>query len=99
MFRLPSRRKRDRRRPVDHSTRGSAEATAGTTVNRALAILALVGAAAVVAGNLIQHHHDWGYALVLFGGMLMGFCLGFYLAARTVREALRASQLERRKRS
>lgn len=55
-------------------------------MNRALAILALVGAAAVIAGNRIHHHHDWGYALVLFGGMLMGFCLGFYLAARTVRE-------------
>lgn len=56
-------------------------------MNRALLLLALVGLAAVIAGNLI-HDHGWALAATLFGGMLMGFCLGFYLSARTVRETL-----------
>jgi hypothetical protein len=55
-------------------------------MNRALAFLGLVGFAAVVASTFI--HGGWRYPLELSGGMLMGFALGFYLAARTVRETL-----------
>lgn len=56
-------------------------------MNRALAILVVCGVACVIAGNAL-YPGNWSLALTLFGGMMMGFCLGFYLAARTVRQIL-----------
>jgi hypothetical protein len=58
-------------------------------MNRALAIVALVGfIIQTVGGFIVVKGSNLGLCLTIIGSIFIGYALGAYLTARTVRETL-----------